>query len=147
MELFIPSLVALLLGAAVFFVLLPKMSPYMLGLLAAVFFVVGAYQHYQMFPYEYSASQLKFLLQDYAPFAMLIAVILGLIIAIMTVMGGSAPAMAAALPAMPSMPAMPSLPSMPAMPSLFPATAGSNKVNLGGNAKRNNLASSSFKVV
>ena len=144
MELFIPSLIALLLGAVVFFVLLPKMSPYMLGSVAVLLFVGGVYQHYQMFPYEYSGTQLQFLLQDYAPFAMLLAVILGLTIAIMTVMGGSAPSMAAALPEMPS---MPSMPSMPAMPSLFPATPGSNKVNLSGNAKRNNLASSSFKVV
>jgi hypothetical protein len=119
------------------------MSPYMLGILAAVLFVGGVYQHYIMFPYEYSGTQIKFLLQDYAPFAMLLAVILGLTIAIMTLMGGSAPAMAAALPAMPSMAAMP---AMPSMPSLFPAT-NSKSFNLGGNAKRNNLASSSFKVV
>ena len=145
MELFIPSLIALLVGAAVFFVLLPKMSPYVLGLMAIILFVGGVYQHYKTFPYEYSATQIQFILQDYAPFAMLIAVIFGLIVVIMTLFGGGAPSMAAALP---SMPAMPSMGSMPSMPSLFPANNSSKGLlNFGGNAKRNNLASSSFKLV
>ena len=145
MELFIPSLIALLLGAVVFFALLPKMSPYVLGSLAIVLCVIGIFHHYKNFPYEYSSTQLKFLLQDLAPFAMLGAGIIGLLIVIMLFFGNSAPAVASILPAMPE---MPSMPSMPSMPNILPAN-NSNKgmFNLAGNnAKRNNMASTNFKI-
>ena len=148
MELFIPSLVALLLGAVVFFALLPQMSPYALGLSAIVLCVVGIYYHYTKFPYEYSSSQFKFLLQDIAPFAMLGASIIGLLVVIMLFFGNSAPSVGSILPAMPEMPAMPNMPNMMNMPNILPAN-NSNKgmFNLSGNnAKRNNIASTNFKI-
>jgi hypothetical protein len=151
MELFIPSLVALLLGAVVFFALLPQMSPYALGSLAIVLCVVGIYYHYTKFPYEYSSSQLKFMLQDIAPFAMLGASIIGLLVVIMLFFGNSAPSVGSILPAMPEMPEMPNMPNMPNMmnmPNILPAN-NSNKgmFNLSGNnAKRNNIASTNFKI-
>ena len=145
MELFIPSLIALLLGAVVFFALLPQMSPYVLGSLAIVLCIVGVVHHYRNFPYEYSSTQLKFLLQDLAPFAMLGACIIGLLVVIMLFFGNSAPAVASILPAMPE---MPSMPNMPSMSNILPAN-NSNKgmFNLNGNnAKRNNMASTNFKI-
>ena len=145
MELFIPSLIALLLGAIVFFALLPQMSPYALGSLAIVLCVVGIFNHYKNFPSEYSSTQLKFILQDLAPFIMLGVSILGLLTIIMLFFGNSAPSVASILPAIPTMPSMPSLPSMP---NILPAN-NSNKgiFNISGNnGKRNNLASTNFKI-
>jgi hypothetical protein len=145
MELFIPSLIALVLGAIVFFALLPQMSPYALGSLAIVLCIVGIVNHYKNFPSEYSSTQLKYILQDLAPFVMLGVCILGLLTVIMLFFGNSAPSVASILPAIPTMPSMPSLPSMP---NILPAN-NSNKgiFNISGNnGKRNNLASTNFKI-
>jgi len=97
-----------------------------------------------MFPYEYKLSVLQEAMQDYSPFIMIAAVIIGGMIATMLAFGGNPP----------SVGAMAS--SLPALPSFSGATPANNKgankgasmFNLGGNnAKRNNLASNSFKTV
>jgi hypothetical protein len=98
MEWFIPSIVVVLLGAVVFFLVLPRLAPYILGVLALLFFVIGAWQHYNMFPYEYSSSVLRGILSDYTPFIMLIAVIFGGMVALMTAFGMSPPAIADVIP-------------------------------------------------
>jgi hypothetical protein len=98
MELFIPSAIVLLLGAIVFFLVLPRLAPYVLGVLALLFFVIGAWQHYKMFPYEYSGSVLQNLLSDYTPFIMLIAVIFGGMIALMIAFGMNPPAVTDMIP-------------------------------------------------
>lgn len=145
MELFIPSLLVLLVGAIVCFVLMPSWSPYTLGVVSFVLFAIGAFQHYSTFPYEYKLSSLQSAATDYAPFIMIAAVIIGGMIATMLTFGGNPP----------SVTSMAS--SLPAMPSFSGATPANNKgannkgasmFNLGGNnAKRNNLASNSFKTV
>ena len=97
-----------------------------------------------MFPYEYKLSTLRQYASDYSPFIMIAAVIIGGMIATMLAFGGNPP----------SVTSMAS--SLPAMPSFSGATPANNKgannkgasFNLGGNnAKRNNLASNSFKTV
>ena len=65
MELFIPSLLVLILGALFGFVLLPKLSPYVLGVLAIAMFILGIWQHYMMFPYEYRSSVATEILKEY----------------------------------------------------------------------------------
>lgn len=100
MEWFIPSTFVLLLGAIVFFLVLPKLAPYMLGVLAFLLFLIGAWQHYNMFPYEYSDSVLRSVLSDYSPFIMLIAVIFGGLISLMTAFGMNPPAIADVMPPM-----------------------------------------------
>jgi len=139
MELFIPSLIVLVLGAIVCFAVLPKMSPYTLAVTAMVLFGLGVYQHYSMFPYEYSREQLMLTVQGYAPFIMLGAVILAVVVGIMLAFGVAPPAVTNAVA------------SMPAMPSLglgnSSRPANNKSINLGGNAKRNSLASTSFMTV
>ena len=140
MELFIPSLIVLVLGAIVCFAVLPKMSPYTLAVTAMILFGLGVYQHYSMFPYEYSREQLMLTVQGYAPFIMLGAVILAVVVGIMLAFGVAPPAVTNAVA------------SMPAMPSLGLGNSSrpaNNKsiFNLGGNAKRNSLASTSFMTV
>lgn len=99
MELFVPSLLILVIGAIVCFAILPKASPYILGFLALGMFIVGAWQHYKMFPYEYRLSLFTEMLQDYAPFVMLIVVIFGGMVAMMLAFGVSPPAMSDVIPA------------------------------------------------
>ena len=161
MELFIPSLVVIVLGAIVVFFILPKAAPYTLGFMAVLFFGVGLYQHYSTFPYEYSGGNFRDTMKDYAPFLMLLATILGLVIGVKVAFGDNPPALAASMPAIASISAMPvSLPSIGG--NTFGAggaggaagaggansTAKNNTKNngAGGNVKRNNVASTSFKV-
>jgi hypothetical protein len=121
MELFIPSLLVLILGGIVFAVLLPRFSLHTLGLVSVGLFLLGLYQHWKTFPYEYSMSETRVLLKDYAPFITLLVTILALVGMAMQMSGGSGnsgAALMAALPAMPAMPALPEMPEMPEMPAL-----------------------------
>lgn len=147
---FIPSLVVIVLGAIVVFFILPKAAPYTLGVMAVLLFGVGLYQHYSTFPYEYSGGNFRDTLKDYAPFLMLLATILGLVIGVKVAFGDNPPTLAASMPALPA-----TLPSLNMGGNVFGggnATAKNNSKNNatagngGGNVKRNNVASTSFKV-
>ena len=111
-------------------------------------FGVAVFQHYQTFPYEYKGSSVRDMMKDYSPFLMLLATILGLVIGIMVAFGGNPPSISESMPDMASLATMPvSLPSIGGNStaknnSKNNATAG----NGGGNVKRNNVASTSFKV-
>jgi hypothetical protein len=175
MELFIPSLLVLIVGGIVFAVLLPRFSFQTLGLVSIGLFLLGLYQHFKTFPYEYTASETKHLLKDYAPFITLLVTILALVALAMQMSGGSGDSGAAIMAALPAMPAMPEMPEMPAlnipkMPNiadmamgrpgnnkgpnanknknLFGLNPGGGAVALNGanNGKRNNIASNSFKI-
>jgi hypothetical protein len=155
MELFIPSLVVLVVAAVIIFLILPRLSPYILGVLAIAFLVAGVIQHYSMFPYEYRTSMISESLKQYSGFVMIGAMIFGLLVILMWSFGLSPPAVADVIPEMPSLPAMP---AMPTIPGINAPLNGSNRPanNKGGllgmltptnNTKRNNLASTSFKTV
>ena len=73
---FIPALIALLLSALIFFFVLPRLSPYILGALSVAMLGLGIWQHYSMFPYEYRSSIVTELLQQYAGFILLALIIL-----------------------------------------------------------------------
>ena len=92
MELFIPSLIVLILSALVFFYILPRLSPYVLGVLAFAMFGLGIWQHYSMFPYEYRMSMVTDMMQAYSGFIMLLAVIFVGIFSILMLHGENAPA-------------------------------------------------------
>jgi hypothetical protein len=81
-------------------------------------FLLGLYQHFKTFPYEYTASETKHLLKDYAPFITLLVTILALVGLAMQMSGGSGNSGAALMAALPAMPALPEMPEMPAMPEL-----------------------------
>jgi hypothetical protein len=146
MELFAPALLVLVLGAIVCFVILPKASPYILGILAIVMFFIGAWQHYSMFPYEYRMSYFTDLLRAYAPFVMLIAVIFGGLTATMLAFGVSPPNIASVLPdAVTNI--LPANNSKPANNATKVANNATKTTNNANNTRRNNIASSSFKTV
>ena len=132
MELFVPSLIVLILGAIVFFIVLPRFSPYTLGVLSLALCILGIWQHYKTFPYEYRSYLVTSALQDYAPFIMLGALILGAMIMTGLSFGGSPPSASSVLPNISSL--------------SRPANNKGSIFNLGG-TKRNNLASTSFMTV
>ena len=120
MELFIPSLLVLILSGVVLTILLPKFSLYTLGLLSIGLFLLGLYQHWKTFPYEYSMSETKQIMKDYAPFITLLLTILGLIAMALQLSGGatsSGKGIADILPELPAMPVL-NMPKMPEMPAL-----------------------------
>jgi len=79
MELFIPSFAVLLVCFLLFMFVMPRMSPYILGVLCIIMFGVGVWQHYSMFPYEYRASMVTDMLREYSGFIMLIAIIFSIL--------------------------------------------------------------------
>ena len=157
MELFIPSLVVLVLGAIVVFFIMPKMSPQVLGITSVILLCIGIYQHTKSFPYEYQMSHIGDIMKDYAPFVMIGATIIGFTVAIMVLVPGSSKdTMSSALPpaaapsgnspsaASPKPPAsMPSFSTSPT-PNARKASPSANAKN--NSLKRNNIASTSYKV-
>jgi uncharacterized membrane protein len=148
MELFIPSLLVLVLAAVVVFIMMPKMSPYVLGVMALIFLVVGVYQHYSMFPYEYSMANSLEALKDYSGFILIGVTIVGLLIIMGWSFGISPPSIESVIPTGSEVTStvnstMNSVLGRPAN------NKGSTLLGLGGNntAKRNNVASTNFKVV
>lgn len=154
MEFFIPSLIVLVLGAIFLFAVLPKLSPYVLGGLAVSMFLLGLWQHYSMFPYEYKMTVASDIIKQYSGFIMLLAVIFAGVVGVLAMHGGNPPAAADIMPAMPSMSAMPNV-----MGSNNAKNGKNNSgglFNLGGNnaskpannvKKNNNVTSPSFKTV
>lgn len=143
MELFIPSLLILVLAAVVIFLILPKASPYVLGGLALVLLIVGVVQHYQQFPYEYTSTQISQTIADYSPFVVLAALILGLLITMASMFGFSTPSVASVLPAMPELPAMPAMPNLGGNGAnkggvMGAVNAVTNTLGFGGNRPANN---------
>lgn len=148
MQWFIPSLILVIVAAIVCIFVIPRLSPYTIGMLAIVMCVMGLWQHYSMFSNEYRASMVLSAMQEYAAYFMVAGVILGLMIVIMTMYGGTPPSIASVIPAMPA-----------AVTNLVPAAitnltksanGSSNKglFNMGAtNNKRSNIASTSFMTV
>jgi hypothetical protein len=174
MELFIPSLVVLILGALFGFVLLPRLSPYVLGGLAIAMFGLGLWQHYTMFPYEYKASMATDVLKQYSGFIMLVAVIFAGTVSVLYMHGGNPPAAGDVMPELPAMPnimgssnnaknnsggifnlggnnAKPANGAangmLGAVTNAFNAVKNGVNAKPANNAKKNNLASPSFKTV
>lgn len=145
MEWFIPSLLVLLLAAIVCFIILPKLSPYILGVLSILMFCLGVWQNYTMFPYEYRLSLFTNLLQDYAPFVMVLAVIVGGVVTAMIAFGVAPPAITEAIPktiaeVIPAMPSIPMLNSKPANNSAKNGNSGGLMGMINGSKPANNAA-------
>ena len=157
MEWFIPSLLALLLAAIVCFVFLPKLSPYTLGLLAIGMFIIGMWQHSNMFPYEYRPSVITDVLADYSPFIMTTAVIVAAMVMISVYFGVAPPSVVAALPAMNAVlpatvtKALNTPVNLPNVMNAKPNNVRSNNTKnvsaAANNTKRPNIASTSFMSV
>ncbi len=87
MELFIPSLLAILIAAGIVMFLLPRLSPVILGVVALIFLVLAAYQHYTFFGSEYQLSTWQLPLINYGPYLMIGGLVLFLIFFIINFIG------------------------------------------------------------
>jgi len=96
MELFIPSILALVIAAVIVMFVLPRLSSVVLGSLALVFVIVAAYQHYNFFYTEYRQSTWQMPLVEYAPYLLLGGLVLFLIFFSINFIGTSTTAQAAA---------------------------------------------------
>jgi len=96
MELFIPSILALVIAAVIVMFVLPRLSSVVLGSLALVFVIIAAYQHYNFFYTEYRQSTWQMPLVEYAPYLLLGGLVLFLIFFSINFIGTSTNAQAAA---------------------------------------------------
>lgn len=96
MELFIPSILALVIAAAIVMFVLPRLSSVILGSLALVFVIMAAYQHYNFFYTEYRQSTWQMPLVEYAPYLLLGGLVLFLIFFSINFVGTNTNAQAAA---------------------------------------------------
>jgi hypothetical protein len=96
MELFIPSILALIIAAVIVMFVLPRLSSVILGALALVFLTIAAYQHYNFFYTEYRQSTWQLPLLEYAPYLLLGGLVLFLIFFIINFIGTNTNAQASA---------------------------------------------------
>ena len=96
MELFIPSILALVIAAVIVMFVLPRLSSVILGSLALVFVIIAAYQHYNFFYTEYRQSTWQMPLVEYAPYLLLGGLVLFLIFFSINFVGTNTTAQAAA---------------------------------------------------
>jgi hypothetical protein len=100
MELFIPSLLAIVVAAVIVMFLLPRLSPVVLGVLALVFLIGAAYHHYKFFGSEYQISTWQLPLVQYAPYVLISVLIIFMIFFIVNFIGTGNKEAAAPLQAM-----------------------------------------------
>lgn len=87
MELFIPSLLAILIAAGIVMFILPRLSPIILGVVALIFLVIAAYQHVTFFGSEYQLSTWQLPIVTYAPYFLLGGLVLFLLFFILNFVG------------------------------------------------------------
>ena len=97
MELFIPSLLAILIAAGIVMFVLPRLSPIILGIVALLFLILAAYNHYKFFGAEYQLSTWQLPLVNYAPYLLLGGLVLFLILFIVNFIGTGSTDVAAPL--------------------------------------------------
>jgi hypothetical protein len=155
MEFFLPSVLILLLAAAVVFFVVPNFGPAVLAVVSAALLALGLYHHRSTFGAEYRLSSWSIPLMSYAPYIMIGGLLLFIAIYLLYLLpASSSNATAASMPPLPTISAMP-----PANTATNPVTSAinvglnsvvNNKKNntggilgtLTGNVKKNNKGSS-----
>lgn len=80
MEFFLPSILFLLVACGIVFFVLPRFGPLILAIVSLVLLGLGIYNHYSMFESEYRLSSWQMGAVGYAPFIMIGALVLGIIL-------------------------------------------------------------------
>jgi energy-coupling factor transporter transmembrane protein EcfT len=94
MELFLPSILIILLAALVIMVILPNFSPLIIVIVSAILLTASTYQHFQFFWHEYQQSTWQTVLKIFAPGLIIIAVFLYIfMVGGSFIMGGTTPKM------------------------------------------------------
>jgi predicted PurR-regulated permease PerM len=130
MELFLPSTFVIVLSALVCFFIIPRASPYILAFLCTAMLLLGLWQHYSMFPYEYPNMEFK----DFAGYIFLIGIIIAGLIASTFMNGGTNSANTTSSSILPEM----------KMPSLF---TGANSKSIMGQSSNSGFGGNISKTV
>ena len=88
MEVFLPSLICILLVAFFIFMVLPRMGPMVLAIVALVALIAAGFHHYSLFASEYTLSTWQYGLASYTPWVILALSFVFIISAIMFMIGG-----------------------------------------------------------
>jgi hypothetical protein len=124
MEFFLPSVLVLLLAAAVVFFIFPSFGPLTLAIVSMILLVLGVYQHWAQFGVEYRLSTWQLGSLAYAPYLM----VGGLLLAIIIFLGYLVPPGSSSSNSTASILPMPTIANMPsANTSTNPVTAGINR--------------------
>jgi hypothetical protein len=124
MEFFLPSVLILLLAAAVVFFVFPSLGPLTLAVVSMVLLTLGVYQHWTQFGVEYRMSTWQLGSLAYAPYLM----VGGLLVAIIIYLGYLLPVSSSSSNSTASIIPMPTVANMPsANTSTNPITAGINR--------------------
>jgi hypothetical protein len=123
MELFIPSVLVLLLAAAVVFFILPRFGAPVLAIISVALLVYGIYTHMNAFGTEYRFSTWQLGLVSYAPYIMIGGLLLVIAFYLISISPLGKPNAATA----PNMPEVPTVAEMP------PASTATNVVTEGVN--------------
>lgn len=80
MEFFLPSILFLLVACGIVFFVIPRFGPLVLAIASLVLLSLGIYNHYSMFESEYRLSSWQTGAAAYAPFLMIGALVLSIIL-------------------------------------------------------------------
>jgi hypothetical protein len=80
MEFFLPSILVLLVAAAIVFFVIPRFGPLVLAVVSLLLLGIGIYNHYSMFQNEYRLSTWQLGAVAYAPYLLIGVVILMIIL-------------------------------------------------------------------
>jgi hypothetical protein len=80
MEFFLPSILFLLVACGIVFFVIPRFGPLVLAGISLVLLVMGIYNHYSLFQTEYRLSTWQSGMIGYAPFIMIGALVLAIIL-------------------------------------------------------------------
>jgi hypothetical protein len=139
MELFIPSVLVLLLAAAVVFFVFPRFGAPVLAAISVGLLAFGIYQHSKNFGTEYRGSTWQYDIAAYAPFVMVGGVLLVISFYLLSLFTGGGAA-----------PTAPEVPTVAEMPSANTATnavtAGVNNALKGAANVMNNATKAANKA-
>lgn len=80
MEFFLPSILFLLVACGIVFFVIPRFGPLVLAGISLVLLILGIYNHYSLFQTEYRLSTWQSGMIGYAPFVMIGALVLAIIL-------------------------------------------------------------------
>jgi branched-subunit amino acid transport protein len=80
MEFFLPSILFLLVACGIVFFVIPRFGPLVLAGISLILLVLGIYNHYSLFQTEYRLSTWQSGMIAYAPFVMIGALVLAIIL-------------------------------------------------------------------
>jgi hypothetical protein len=80
MEFFLPSILFLLVACGIVFFVIPRFGPLVLAVVALILLGLGVYNHYSLFQSEYRMSSWQYGAVAYAPYIMIGALVLSIIL-------------------------------------------------------------------